>query len=152
VYLIDFGIAANLLSSRRSSSSVSGTAAYMAPERFAGRGDHRVDVYALGCVLYETLIGVPPFSGDLVQLMHAHVHAEVPRPSAARAGLPPALDAVVRRAMAKDPADRFPSAGELAGAARQAMAGAPTSTPPTMPATAPSAGPPTRPWPAMTRR
>jgi serine/threonine protein kinase, bacterial len=50
VYLIDFGIAANLLSSRRSSSVVSGTAAYMAPERFTAGGDHRVDVYALGCV------------------------------------------------------------------------------------------------------
>ena len=101
VYLIDFGIAANLLTSRRSSSVVSGTAAYMAPERFTAGGDHGVDVYALGCVLHQLLTGRTPFTGDFMQLMYAHANTPPPRPSALMPGIPRALDEVATTAMAK---------------------------------------------------
>ncbi len=122
-YLIDFGIAANLMASRVSSSQVSGTGAYMAPERFAAGGDHRVDVYALGCVLFELLTGDVPFTGDWVQLLGAHVHALPPRPSTLVDGLPAGLDDVVLTALAKDPQRRHPGAGALAAAARAVLRG-----------------------------
>ena len=109
IYLIDFGIAANLLASCRSSSLVSGTAAYMAPERFTASGDHRVDIYALGCVLYELLTGQTPFSGDFVQLMYAHVNTVPPPPSAVKPSLPRALDAVITTALAKAPISATPA-------------------------------------------
>lgn len=134
VYLIDFGIAANLLSSRRSSSVVTGTAAYMAPERFTAGGDHRVDVYALGCVLYELLTGRPPFAGDFMQLMWAHVN-DVPTPaSTLTPGVSPGFDAVIAIAMAKDPDGRYASAGLLATAARRALTGSPAIEAPAAPA------------------
>ena len=117
VYLIDFGIAANLLASRRSFSVVSGTAAYMAPERFIAGGDHRVDVYALGCVLHQLLTGQTPFTGDFVQLMYAHTTAPPPRPSTFMPDLPPELDAVVATALAKDPDQRYSTTRELSTAA-----------------------------------
>jgi serine/threonine protein kinase len=126
-YLIDFGIAASLRDSRLTEqSTLIGTAAYMAPERFmpGAGGDHRVDVYALGCVLHESLVGKQPFpSGSIHQLMHAHVHEPAPQPGQLRAGLPAALDEVVATALAKDPDRRYQRAGELAAAARAAVAG-----------------------------
>jgi eukaryotic-like serine/threonine-protein kinase len=122
-YLIDFGIARPLDGTRVSAAtSVVGTLAYMAPERFAGREDHRSDVYALGCVLHQVLTGYTPFPAtNPLALLGAHHHEVPPPPSAVRPGLPPQLDQVVGRALAKDPAYRFGSAGELARAARQAL-------------------------------
>lgn len=120
VYLIDFGIAANLLSTRHSS-VLAGTAAYMAPERFTHGGDHRVDVYALGCMLFELLCARPPYDGDFMQLMGAHTHAPIPRLGEAASGAPAGLDDVVAIAMAKNPDHRYPSAGALAAAARAAL-------------------------------
>ena len=148
-YLIDFGIAASLRDSRLTEqSTLIGTAAYMAPERFmpGAGGDHRVDVYALGCVLHETLVGKQPFpSGSIHQLMHAHVHEPAPRPGSLRAGLPQALDEVVAIAMAKDPDQRYQRAGELAAAARAAVSGVGAVVPgsPSSP-TIPGAGGPSR--------
>ncbi|HWN29118.1 MAG TPA: protein kinase [Actinomycetospora sp.] len=126
-YLIDFGIAASLNDSRLTSqSTLIGTAAYMAPERFrpGAGGDHRVDVYALGCVLHEAVTGGAPFpTKSIHQLVHAHLHQPPPRPGALRAGVPPALDAVVATAMDKEPDRRYRHAGELAVAARAAVSG-----------------------------
>ena len=124
VYLTDFGIAHSTDATALTGTGTAlGTIQYMAPERFLhGRGDRRMDVYSLGCLLHEVLTGRRPFEGDEVPAqMYAHVHMPPPRPSALVPGLPPALDEVVVRAMAKDPAQRFDTAGALAAAARVAV-------------------------------
>ena len=128
VYLIDFGIARAVGSTSISQTgSVIGTPAYMAPERFEGDGDHRGDVYALACMFYAALTGLPPFDPPekhLVGFVYAHLHAPPPRPSRENPAVPAAFDAVIARGMAKSPDDRYPSAGELAAAARAALADA----------------------------
>ncbi len=122
-YLIDFGIArVEGQTTITATGFTVGTLAYMAPERFTGRGDARSDVYSLACVLYECLTAQRPFGDtDAVQQLHAHLHQEPPRPSSEDPAIPPALDGVIARGMAKAPGDRFHTAGELAEAARAAM-------------------------------
>ncbi|MCE5288496.1 MAG: protein kinase [Nocardiaceae bacterium] len=93
---------------------------YAAPEQLsAGAIDHRADVYALGCTLYHFLVGTPPFAGGSAQLLNAHLNTPAPRPSAA--GVHPAFDDVIARAMAKAPSHRFNSSGALASAAWSAL-------------------------------
>ena len=122
-YLIDFGIARLISSASMSTSSTVGTVAYMAPERFTGSpGDGRADVYSLACVLFECLTGRQPFSGEMVAVMWAQLNAASPAPSTLRPGLPAAVDEVVARGLAKDPAHRYGSAGELAEAILAATA------------------------------
>jgi serine/threonine-protein kinase len=117
-YLIDFGIARAINSSNLSTSGRTvGTLAYMAPERFAGSpGDRHADVYSLACVLYECLTGRAPFRGEMVEVMWAQLNAVPPAASTLRPGLPAAVDRVVARGLAKEPADRYGTAGELAEA------------------------------------
>jgi serine/threonine protein kinase len=149
VYLVDFGLARSDSDDRSigGEGSFLGTPRYAAPEQAAGRPvDGRSDGYALGCVLYECLTGHPPFpggSGEAVLL--AHLEATPPRVTALRPDLPPAIDQVIARAMAKAPDDRFPTCRALITAAREALF-PPRGTrqpPPTTPATVrPTPGPP----------
>jgi serine/threonine-protein kinase len=143
-YLIDFGIAHALgNTSLTPTGGAIGTPAYMAPERFQGDGDHRGDIYALGCVLHYALTGQPPFpSTNALVLLNAHQNLPPPRPTDLRADLPGAIDAVIAHAMAKEPARRYGSAGELADAARAALHS------PVLPAARTAVQPPARPSPA----
>ena len=105
-----------------------GTVDFMAPEHLEnGRTDARSDVYALGCVLYTALTGRPPFRRETVPAtIVAHLREPAPRPSDTP-GVPSAFDAIVARALAKDPAQRYTSAGDLGRAALAAVALAPAA-------------------------
>jgi serine/threonine-protein kinase len=125
-YLVDFGIAETRGDSRLTTAGTRiGTLNYMAPERFTGKViTSAVDSYALACVLYEALTGETPFPCDSQEnLFAAHLSAPPPRPSVANPLVPSTFDDVVARGMAKDPDDRFGTAGGLARAAQRALHG-----------------------------
>jgi DNA-binding beta-propeller fold protein YncE len=132
-YLGDFGLSRRTASQDASTAggSVVGTFDYVAPEQIRGeRVDARADVYALGGVLFTALTGQVPFPRESDEArLWAHLQAEPPRLSERAPNLPPELDAVVARALAKRPDDRYPSAGDLARAARAALQGNPISQP-----------------------
>jgi serine/threonine-protein kinase len=133
-YLVDFGIAhGGGDPSMTTTGLVIGSCAYMSAERFDdGPVGPPADVYSLTCLLYECLTGRPPFeTGDLRQLMIAHVFSPPPRPSIMRRGISRAFDDVIAKGMAKKPSDRFSSTGELAKAATAAALGvqAPSTAP-----------------------
>lgn len=153
-YLVDFGIAHAIAATMLTSGGVTvGTLDYMAPERFVhADADHRVDVYSLTCLLYESLTGHRPFPGHgLPAQMYAHINLPPPRPCDQRPGIPLGLDEVVACGMAKDPDHRYPSAGALAYAAHAVLANTPptprtrtdhhTRTQPTTSQAAPTTGP-----------
>jgi ABC-type amino acid transport substrate-binding protein/predicted Ser/Thr protein kinase len=122
-YLIDFGLARTAEEAGLTTAgSTLGTLAYMAPERFSGsQADPRSDVYALACVLYECLTGDRPYPNDsLEQQIAGHMTTPAPRPSEKNPKLA-AFDDVIAKGMAKKPAQRYASAGELAAAARQVL-------------------------------
>jgi serine/threonine protein kinase len=123
-YLVDFGIAETKGDPRLTATGVQiGTLSYMAPERFSGhKVTAEVDVYALTCVLFEALTGELPFPGDTVEhQMASHVATPPPRPTLVNRRVPDGFDAVVARGMAKDPDDRYGSAGGLGRAAQRAL-------------------------------
>jgi WD40 repeat protein/tRNA A-37 threonylcarbamoyl transferase component Bud32 len=119
VYLADFGITRRISDEARDDGNLLGTIDYVAPEQIAGEEvDGRADVYSLGCLLYECLVGRPPFRRDSdLAVVFAHLETEPPAPSAERPELPVALDAVIAKALAKEPAERYGSCRELARAA-----------------------------------
>ncbi|MGW6698514.1 serine/threonine-protein kinase, partial [Nocardia sp. NPDC055049] len=126
-YLADFGIAHTEGDSAVTQAGMAvGSYIYMAPERFdVGPISHRADVYSLACVLHECLTGASPFpAASMSVLVRAHLSEAPPRPSELLHGIPGALDDVIGTGMAKDPADRYASAGALAVAARRALASA----------------------------
>ncbi|MEV6062547.1 protein kinase [Nocardia asteroides] len=147
VLITDFGIArrAEDTATLSAGGGLTATLSYVAPEQLGGhRVDLRADVYALGCSLFQLLVGTVPFVRQTpAALMYAHLHEPPPRPSAIRPELPAAFDAVIAKAMAKDPAQRFASCGDLAAAARDAADGhalPPVAGPPAGLPGAPTAG------------
>jgi hypothetical protein len=122
----------------------------MAPERFLGEPvDHRADIYALACVLFQTLAGRAPYVGELPALMHGHMHLPVPSLAPLRPDLGARLDPVIARGMAKRPADRHATAGAFADAARAALHAAPPQPPQPLPHPHPPQPP--QPQPAVAR-
>lgn len=132
VKVTDFGIARAVdAQDATQTAAVFGTAAYCAPEQAQGfEVDRRTDVYALGVVLYELLTGRQPFSADTaVALAYQHVSAQPIPPSRLSNDVTPELEAVVLRAMAKDPNQRYASARDLNTDLQRAIAGLPVSAP-----------------------
>jgi predicted Ser/Thr protein kinase len=147
-YLVDFGIAETRGDTHLTMTGYHiGSFDYMAPERFQDQSaTAAVDIYSLACVLYEALTGGKPFPGASEQVIAGHLSALPPRPSAVDPRVPVSLDEVVARGMAKDPDDRYGSAGALGRAAKRALAEGPTTPrpapPPTMQATGYAPAPP----------
>ena len=140
-YLCDFGLAkhASTVSSLTGSREILGTVDYLAPEQIEGKPmDGRVDVYALGCVLYECLTGERPYQreNEIASLL-AHVNDPAPPVSERRPELPDALDAVIAAALAKERDLRYSTCGELAEAARAALHGEAPAAPETARTAAP---------------
>ena len=125
--LADLGLALPARGSRIShAGTIVGTAAYMAPEQALGKTvDGRADLYALGVVLYELTTGRVPFLGDdPLATISQHLHAPVVPPRVLRPDLPRAIETVILRLLAKDPAQRFATAAETSTALREALGGA----------------------------
>jgi serine/threonine protein phosphatase PrpC len=123
-YLIDFGLARGASDpSLTKTGAVIGTWFYMAPERWTSKdADARSDVYALACVLHETLTGERPFRGKTIESqIGAHLAVPPPKPSAENPGVPVGFDQVIAVGMAKEAGDRYRTTVELANAARDAL-------------------------------
>jgi serine/threonine-protein kinase len=139
VYLTDFGITRTTTGGETltGTGEFVGSVEYIAPEQAAGEHvDARTDVYSLGGVAHFALTGRPPFPREnSLATLFAHANAPRPRPTEIDPNLPPAVDAVIVKAMATDPGDRHPSAGELAADLTRALGVAPgeldTPVPPT---------------------
>jgi WD40 repeat protein/transcriptional regulator with XRE-family HTH domain len=132
-YLADFGIAKNLgnpnLEDQTQVDAIVGSPAYISPEQIRSEFVRpQTDIYCLGVVLYELLTGHVPFSGPTpIEVMHQHLSAPLPPLAARRTGLPGTLDAVIERATAKDPLERYPGTDSLLADLRRAIHGeAPT--------------------------
>ena len=119
--LMDFGVAKMLGDVQHTATgAVIGTALYMSPEQARGeRPDERSDIYSLGVMLYEMITGVPPFTADsAISLMMKHVTQPVPDIRQINRNVPDLLVAVTKKALAKDPADRYRTASDMALALR----------------------------------
>ncbi|GAA2368529.1 Stk1 family PASTA domain-containing Ser/Thr kinase [Dactylosporangium salmoneum] len=137
VKVMDFGIARALASGATTmtqTSAVIGTAQYLSPEQARGEPvDARSDVYATGCVIFELLCGHPPFVGDNpVSVAYQHVREDPRPPSSSNRDVTPDIDAVVLKALAKNPLNRYQSAAEMRADVMRAAAGRPVSAPPVM--------------------
>ncbi|MDP3714328.1 MAG: Stk1 family PASTA domain-containing Ser/Thr kinase [Mycobacteriales bacterium] len=135
VKVMDFGIAraaADGASTMTQTASVIGTAAYLSPEQARGEHvDQRSDLYSTGCLLYELLAGTPPFTGDSpVAVAYQHVREDPALPSEYDETLSADVDAVVLKAMAKSPGQRYQSAVEMRDDLLRAAAGEPVAAPP----------------------
>src|ERR1700744_3497370 len=135
VKVMDFGIAravSDAQATMTQTAQVIGTAQYLSPEQARGeRGDARSDPYSTGCLLYELLTGRPPVTGDSpVAIAYQHVRENPIPPSRVDPDVPPWADAIVLKAMAKDPADRYQSAAGMRADLQRAASGMPVAAAP----------------------
>jgi serine/threonine-protein kinase len=128
VKVMDFGIAravSDSAATMTSTAAVIGTAQYLSPEQARGEGvDARSDVYSAGCLLYELVTGTPPFTGDSpVAVAYQHVREDPRTPSSINPEISPELDAILLKAMSKNPANRYQSAADMRADLLRAVAG-----------------------------
>jgi non-specific serine/threonine protein kinase len=132
VYLSDFGISKHVASRSglTATGEFMGTIDYISPEQIRGRSvDGRADLYSLGCVLYECLTGRVPFDKDVnAAVIWAHVEETPTAPSSLQPTLPPGIDQIMAKALAKDPDDRYATCRELIADARAALLGTGANT------------------------
>lgn len=128
--IADFGIARMLEASATVTTTIRGSASYIAPEHaLTGEADERCDVYSLGCVLFEAVTGRPPFLGQTqAVLVGQHLHAAAPDVNDIRPDLPPAVGIALERMLARDPAERAQDMDEVRALLRPLLTGRPEST------------------------
>ncbi len=128
VKVMDFGIAravSDSAATMTSTAAVIGTAQYLSPEQARGESvDARSDVYSVGCLLYELVTGAPPFTGDSpVSVAYQHVREDPKLPSSVNPAIPADLDAILLKALSKNPANRYQSAAEMRNDLLRSLAG-----------------------------
>ena len=122
VKVADFGVARIETSELTQAGTILGTPSYMSPEQFLGQPvDGRSDIFSCGVILYQFLTGEKPFTGTVTTIMHKVLKEEPLPPSMLNVTLPPTWDAIVKKAMAKNPAERYQTAAEFAAAIKAAV-------------------------------
>jgi serine/threonine-protein kinase len=132
VKVADFGIAravSDTSGTATMAGTVIGTAQYLSPEQGRGESaDVRSDLYSVGCMLYELLVGEPPFSGDtMVSIVFQHISEPATAPSVVNPDISADIDAIVLKALAKDPDDRYQSAAEMKADVESVLSGHPAA-------------------------
>ncbi|HYQ63162.1 serine/threonine-protein kinase [Actinophytocola sp.] len=143
VYVADFGLTRRGATGHRTrGGDFLGSPTYAAPEHLRGEPvDARTDAYSLACVLFACLCGRPPFQGSVPEVIQGHLNRDVPALTAQAPNLPATIDEVIRRGMAKAPAQRYATCRELIAAARQALSQPVRQRLPSVPVGPRSAGP-----------